>query len=154
MKCVCTTDTNITHYSERLLSATFQLESTCAIHISHTYVMGKFWDWVVLMTYGQPYGETLSSCWCFDTDMDYPCVCVSDSGVRLLAVCSILYMAGNHGLCLVQWPLSKNYSSPAHTWMCTSAMAMLHGLSIPHTVIVPSMGRARVILGQGLLYQA
>ena len=41
MKCVCTTDTNITYYSERLLSATFQLESTCAIHISHTYVMGK-----------------------------------------------------------------------------------------------------------------
>ena len=25
------TDTNITHYSERLQSATFQLESTCAI---------------------------------------------------------------------------------------------------------------------------
>ena len=78
---------------------------------------------------------------------------VSDSGVGLLAVCNILYMAGNHGLCLVQWPLSKDYFSPAHTWMCTSAMAMLHRLSIPHTLIVPSMGRARVIPGQGPLYQ-
>ena len=38
MKYVCTTDTNITYYSERLLSATFQLEFKCAIHISHTYV--------------------------------------------------------------------------------------------------------------------
>ena len=70
-----------------------------------------------------------------------------DSGLGLLAVCNILYMAGNHGLCLVQWPLFKDYSSPACTWMCTSAMAMLHQLSIPHTLIVPSMGRARVILG-------
>ena len=81
-------------------------------------------------------------------------MCFSDSGVGLLAVCNILYMAGNHDLCLVQWPLSKDYSSPTHTWMCTSAMAMLHQLSIPHTLIVPSMGRARVILGQGPLYQA
>ena len=72
----------------------------CNIHFSYI-CHGKTWDWVVFMPYGQPYVKTLSSCWCFDTDMDYPSVCVSDSGVGLLAVCNILYMAGNHGLCLV-----------------------------------------------------